>query len=377
MHSYRSNGLDTLRALAISLVYMYHYMMVSQEATFGWASNVGWVGVDLFFVLSGYLIANQIFAGLIARRELSLPRFYARRALRTWPVFWLVLAAYFLFPTVMGGKPPAPLWKFLTFTQNFELQPGTAFSHAWSLCVEEQFYLALPLVVLLAGRVGSHKVQAWLLLLTLMALGVAARWVLWTTYGLESTGKSDGYYPNVYYATLGRFDEFLPGIAVALIKNYHPQLWQRLMLRGAALFGVGLVASLATLYGALFHYYIDDYGYPFFMSVFGYSCVAVAFSVLVASALSPHSPLHRVTFPGAYTLALWSYSIYLTHKPVGFIVKSYLEPFAVPQAVLAVVIAATSIGVGALLYSWVELPFMQLRDRGVPSLFKTAPAMAG
>lgn len=373
MHPHRSNGLDNLRALAIALVFMYHYMVfVSGEATFGWASSVGWVGVDLFFVLSGYLIGNQLFSGLVARRDLSLPRFYARRALRTWPVFWLVLAAYFIFPSVMGGKPPPPLWTFLTFTQNYQLQPGTAFSHAWSLCIEEQFYLVLPLVVLLAVKVGSRRIQAWLLLLALLAFGITARWVLWSEYGLEAGGKGDGYYPNVYYATLGRFDEFLPGIAVALVKNYHPLLWQRLLARGAALFAVGLVSVLAILYGVLFHYYIDDYGYPFFMSVFGYSLVAMAFSLLVASALSPHSPLQRIKIPGANSLALWSYSIYLTHKPVGFILKGYLAPYALSQPVLVVVIAAASIALGAVLYRLVELPFMQWRDRGFPSLFRPA-----
>lgn len=374
MHLHRSNGLDNLRALAIALVFVYHYMVfVSGEPTFGWASSVGWVGVDLFFVLSGYLIGNQLFAGLVARRELSLSRFYARRALRTWPVFWLVLAAYLIFPDVMGGKPPPALWKFLTFTQNYQLQPGTAFSHAWSLCVEEQFYLVLPLVVLLAVMVGSRRIQAWLLLLALLAVGIGGRWVLWNGYGLESSGKIAGYYPNVYYATLGRFDEFLPGIAVALVKNYHPLLWQRLLDRGAALFGIGLAATVAVLYGVLNHYYIDDYGYPFFMSVFGYSCVAGAFSLLVASALSPHSPLQRTRIPGAYSLALWSYSIYLTHKPIGFILKVYLAPYVLPQPVLALVIAAASTAVGAVLYRLVELPFMQLRDRGVPSLFRPAP----
>ena len=373
MHPHRSNGLDTLRALAIALVFMYHYMVfVSREATFGWASSVGWVGVDLFFVLSGYLIGNQLFSGLVERRELSLSRFYARRALRTWPVFWLVLAAYFIFPTAMGGKPPPPLWQFLTFTQNYQLQPGTAFSHAWSLCIEEQFYLVLPLVVLLAVKVGSSRMQAWLLLLALLAVGIAARWVLWSEYGLESTGKIDGYYPNVYYATLGRFDEFLPGIAIALVKNYHPLLWQRLMARGAALFVVALVAVFVILYGVLRHYYVDNYGYPFFMSVFGYSLVAMAFSLLVASALSPHSPLQRIRIPGVYALALWSYSIYLTHKPVGYLLKNYLAPYALSQPIQLFVITAASVAVGAVLYRLVELPFMQLRDRGVPSLFRPA-----
>ena len=70
-------------------------------------------------------------------------------------MFWLVLAAFALFPAAMGGKPPPPWWRFLTFTQNIGLQPGTAFSHAWSLCVEEQFYLVLPLV-LARRRPGSR-----------------------------------------------------------------------------------------------------------------------------------------------------------------------------------------------------------------------------
>jgi peptidoglycan/LPS O-acetylase OafA/YrhL len=377
MHPQRSNGLDNLRALAIALVFMYHYMVfVSGEPTFGWASSIGWVGVDLFFVLSGYLIGNQLFAGLSKRRELSLSRFYVRRALRTWPVFWLVLAAHFVFPVAMGGKPPPPLWRFLTFTQNYQLQPGTAFSHAWSLCVEEQFYLFLPLVVLLALKLGSRTVQAWLLLLALLVVGIGARWVLWNAHGLESTGQMTGYYPNVYYGSLGRFDEFLPGIAVALLKNYHPMLWQRLMARGVALFGAGLAATAAVLYGVLNHYCIDGYGYPFFMSVFGYSLLAIAFALLVASALSPHSPLQRVRIPGAYQLALWSYSIYLTHKPLGFILKSNLAPYALQQPALVLVIAAASLALGAALYRLVEVPFMQLRDRGVPSLFRPTPTLA-
>ena len=72
----RNHGLDTLRALAISLVFMYHYMVfVSGKPTFGWASEVGWVGVDLFFVLSGYLIGNQLFAGVARGEQLSLKAF--------------------------------------------------------------------------------------------------------------------------------------------------------------------------------------------------------------------------------------------------------------------------------------------------------------
>ncbi len=206
-------------------------------------------------------------------------------------------------------------------------------------------------------------------LLVLLGVGIAARWALWNEYRLESTGKIGGYYRNVYYSTLGRFDEFLPGIAVALLKNSHPLLWQRLMARGVALFNVGLAATTVVLYGVLNHYYVGGYGYPFFMTVFGYSCVAGAFALLVASALSPHSPLQRIKIPGVYAVALWAYSIYLTHKPVAFILKGYLVPLDAPPFVLLVVIGLACVLVGAVLYRAVELPFMELRDRKVPGLF--------
>jgi peptidoglycan/LPS O-acetylase OafA/YrhL len=349
---------------------MYHYMVfVSGEPTFGWASVVGWVGVDLFFVLSGYLIGNQLFAGIVRVETLSLKSFYLRRGLRTWPAFWVVLAAYFLFPTVMGGREPPPLWTFLTFTQNFGLQSGTAFSHAWSLCIEEQFYFVLPLTLLIALRVGTHRAQAWALLALVIATGMTARAILWQKYGLATSGPANSYMANIYYATLGRFDEFIPGVAVALLKNFHPNIWQRITARGNTVFTAGVVAIGVMLYAAFNVWYIDGYGWGFFMTAFGYSLIAMAFALLVAAALSPSCWLHRVRIPGAYQLALWSYSIYLTHKAVGHVINTYAKQYAVSPSVKLITIALLSIIIGAILYRLVEAPFMAIRDRRYPSNF--------
>jgi peptidoglycan/LPS O-acetylase OafA/YrhL len=293
----RANGLDTLRAAAITLVFMYHYRaFVSHEPTFGPGSIVGWVGVDLFFVLSGYLIANQIFSGIAQHQKLSLKFFYARRALRTLPAFWFVLALYFIFPAVMGGRTPPPVWRFLTFTQNFDLHTGTAFSHAWSLCIEEQFYFVLPLAVLMGFWDARAQARGWALLLALLLVGMTARTVLWFTYGRES----GGYFPNIYYATLCRFDEFLPGVAVAMLKNFHRPVWDRITQHGQRVLAIGSVAAAAMLYGAYRFYDIDGYGYGFFMTAAGYSLVAMAFAVLVMAALSPGSWLHRIRIPGLF-----------------------------------------------------------------------------
>jgi len=369
-HASRANGLDTLRAAAITLVFMNHYTaFVSGTPTFGWGSAVGWTGVDLFFVLSGYLIANQIFAGLARGATLSLSSFYARRALRTLPVFWLVLALYFLFPAVMGGKPPPPLWRFLTFTQNIGLAPGTAFSHAWSLCVEEQFYLILPLVLAIGAWCGLGRSQGWTLLSALLLVGVGSRVILWLEYG---PGYAE-YYPHIYYSTLCRFDEFLPGIAVALLKNFHRPLWERITRHGQWVLAIGAVATGALLYLECRFREIDGYGYTFFLTAAGYSLLAVSFAMLVTAALSPSSWLHRVRIPGAYHIALWSYSIYLSHKAIMMILRRLLQPFDVAPFVLVGVIAISSVLIGGLLYWLVESTFMAIRDRRFPSSFATDP----
>jgi peptidoglycan/LPS O-acetylase OafA/YrhL len=366
----RTAGLDTLRACAIALVFMYHYMVfVSHKPTFGWLSTAGWVGVDLFFVLSGYLIADQLLRGVQNKQPLSLWRFYLRRALRTWPAFWVVLAAYFMFPAAMGGKPPPPLWTFLTFTQNIGLRPGTAFSQAWSLCIEEQFYVILPLALIAAVAWRLRRWQAWCVLAALVASGIVVRAVLWHSYGLEEGSQVRGYMAHIYYASWCRFDEFLPGVAVALLRHGHPAVWQRLMDHGQKVLLLGLASCAALLYGALNVYYIDGYGYGFFMTAFGYSLLALAFSLLVIGALSPRTLLHRAHIPGARHLALWSYSIYLVHKPVGNIVSKLAMQWALPAPVTLAATTMLSLAVGALLYKLVELPFMRLREQVAPTNF--------
>ena len=371
----RNPGLDTLRACAIALVFMYHYgLFVDGPNPFGALAWIGWTGVDLFFVLSGYLISNQLFAGWAQGRDFSVARFYARRAFRTLPIFWLVLAAYAAFPHAMGGKPPLPWWRFLTFTQNIGLQPGTAFSHAWSLCVEEQFYLLLPLVLAAAAwlvrrRVALTRAHGWALMGTLVAVGVVARGVLWQRYGREADGHIDGYMPWIYYPTLCRFDEFIPGIAVAMLKNFHRPAWERLMAHGGVLSALGAAAVATMLTLAHFFYDIPDYGWGFFMTTFGYSLVALSFALLVAAALSPTARVLQWRIPGAGRIALWSYAIYLSHKPLATFLGHELEPLALSNASQLAIITAACIATGALLHKLVEAPFMALRDRLVPSNF--------
>src|SRR5437016_12054275 len=147
----RQPGLDLLRALAIIVVVIYHAALFGFKLP-GRVDRFGWIGVDLFFVLSGYLIGGQLLAPLARGQPIKLGRFFSRRALRIMPAYFVVLAVYFSLPSVREFPEISPLWKFLISVQNIGLHGGTAFSHAWSLAIEDQFYLALPLVLLLVSR---------------------------------------------------------------------------------------------------------------------------------------------------------------------------------------------------------------------------------
>src|SRR5213595_4302033 len=147
----RQPGLDLLRALAIIVVVIYHAALFGFKLP-GRVHRWGWIGVDLFFVLSGYLIGGQLLAQLARNNRLDLRRFYARRALRILPAYLVILTIYFLLPLWREYPDMAqPLWKFLFSLQNIALHGGTAFSHAWSLAVEDQFYLALPFTLLVVS----------------------------------------------------------------------------------------------------------------------------------------------------------------------------------------------------------------------------------
>jgi peptidoglycan/LPS O-acetylase OafA/YrhL len=357
--SARLAGLDTLRALAIALVLMSHYQgFVSHAPTFGFMGKIGWAGVDLFFVLSGYLIGNQLLAPAARGDYLDLKTFFARRLLRTLPNYYAVLAVYLLLPdSPIAGKSMAPVWQFLTFTQNFGLKYGETFTHSWSLCIEEQFYLVFPLAVLvLVGSKRSPRLL-WCALLAAVGTGMTVR-------GMAFMDGMDAFAAPVYYSSFSRFDELLPGVAIAMLKNFHPAAFARILRHGNALLVAGLAMSAAVLYGIT-----NDVPTAFAASTFGFSLVAASFALLTCSALSPGSILNRARIPGAASLALWSYAIYLVHKPVFMALRPELVSRGIdPGAPLtiAAVMAAGILG-GWILYRVIETPFMQLRARWYPA----------
>src|SRR5579862_7992291 len=139
-----------MRAIAILWVMLWHMHWLLHPSLLTGLGRYGWMGVDIFFVLSGYLIGSQLLRPYTRGSQPSIGGFYLRRAFRVLPAYLTVLLLYFTVPGFREAPGLSPAWQFLTFTENFRINYATdqAFSHVWSLCVEEHFYLILPLLVL-------------------------------------------------------------------------------------------------------------------------------------------------------------------------------------------------------------------------------------
>ena len=350
----REPGLDTLRASAIIAVMSFHMIGVLPES---WSvvSQFGWMGVDLFFVLSGYLIGSQLLAPYARGLQPSIAQFYRRRFFRILPAYLVVVALYACWPAWREARGFGPLWKFLTFTENFFFDPHhRSFSHVWSLCVEEHFYLVLPLLVAAMMKRPSLRRTA-ILIGGLMVGGVALR-------GMAMLNQWD-FYKYIYYPTEMRLDGLLVGVTLALVKAFRPEWWAAGMRRGhmALLSGVALV-------GAVMWTFRDEgmgseTGWPAFGMVFGLPLLAIGLGMIVASSLSEDGWLRRWRVPGARSIATLAYALYMTHKAIVHLARTYLPAWTSAQDFKAAAVYAVScLAAAALLHFAVERPFLRLRD---------------
>lgn len=355
----KAPGPDHLRALAIVLVFVYHYGLFPHPAWIEDIGSFGWIGVDLFFVLSGYLIADQLFRAQQRSGTIALRSFYLRRALRILPAYFAMVTLYFLFPIIRERAGIAPFWKFVTFTQNLGLDLRTqgTFSHAWSLCVEEHFYLLLPLVLLAAVRLRFRHTGTLLVALFLAGL-VARAWAWWHGVPVELRGQASAdWYTWVYYPTPCRPEGLLVGVSIAAAARYRP-LWQPMRMSGTALLACG--GALLTL---AWWFTQDRYG--LIGSVVIFPLVAVGFGCSLLALLRPaFGPGRRATW-FSRQLAELAFCLYLTHKCAIHCTQAWLTSDAIPVdgAAMFGCCFITSV-LSALALRWsVEKPFLRLRDR--------------
>lgn len=315
----------------------------------------GWVGVDLFFVLSGYLVSGLLFREHLERGSVSVKRFLVRRGFKIYPAFWILIATTLVVLRQFRITPPLrAVASELAFVQNYGL---AIWNHTWSLAVEEHFYFLLAILIgLLAGRSRSRDpfgvVPA--LFVALAVLCLALRILTWRT-GPFSPGV------NLMPSHL-RIDSLFCGVLVSYLRHYHPARFEAFASRNRVLLLLGGGALLVPAF--VFPLETTPLVYTL-----GFTIFYVGSSLLLIGLLAfeiPGGPLTgSMTFLGSR-----SYSIYLWHMPVA----AWAVPLAaralggrVGWPTYAALVLGGAASVGVLMSALVEIPVLRARDRWFPS----------
>lgn len=348
-------GLDLLRALAIAWVMAYH--LVSHGPRLPAIADLGWMGVDLFFVLSGFLVGGQVFAACASAQGPDWRAYLLRRALRVLPAYLVVLGLYLWLPPWRESPGLAPAWQFLTFTSNLfpDYANKRAFSHAWSLCVEEHFYLLLPLAVIVLSRRPSLRKSAWFCLALLIG-GMLVRAWAWQTQVDGADWPLLRYIESIYNPTYARLDGLLAGAALAAVRQFRPGWWDSMTARGWRFLGAGMLGVAAA--GLLFR---DLTGFA--AAVAGFPLLSLGLACVLVGMASPSILPGRIVVPGARGLATLAFSLYLTHKAVYAWIDAHAGALFEGANLLALAgYNGAALLVAAALYFSVERPALRWRS---------------
>lgn len=313
----------------------------------------GWVGVDLFFVLSGFLVSGLLFTDYKSRGRLGVGRFYLRRAWRIYPPFIVLIAATVIIRLGQGWEvPSASLTSELFFLQSY--LPGL-WNHTWSLAVEEHFYLLLPLTLALMLRWNQHSPMPLRPILSLAAgvavLALAGRLVNW--YVRPSYGNL-----THLFASHLRLDSLFFGVAISYAYHFHWSRFHRSFTprRRFLIFGGALLLTPAFAFRLETTPFIYTIGLTIFCVGSGMMLVGILLSQI------PHGPL----VAALATLGKHSYSIYLWHMFVlawGIpLVEGVFDVELDAGARLAMYFVG-SFGFGIAMAKAVEVPALRIRDR--------------
>jgi peptidoglycan/LPS O-acetylase OafA/YrhL len=353
------DSLDGLRGIAILLVFFFHYLPRNSHNPLSWLASVGWSGVDLFFVLSGFLITGILYDTRKATNFFKV--FYARRALRLFPLYFfavsIVLVVAVLLHTPMSWKAIP----FYIYGANLMLPlrdgapnftPYFNCIHFWSLAVEEQFYSLWPLVVFFVLRRKT--------LMQICAGGILGALVFRVV--LTHVGVSTWI---LYTELPARMDSLLAGAMLALaLRGPRPDAWLKRTRLYSVIAVCGLILILLFIRARTL--FFDSSA----MTSWGYSMIAGIYVCVLALALVPGTVANRVgrasvlRFFGRY-----SYGLYVWHDLPSPICATWqawfirnIHPLVVGQMVYAFAMLALFTAVAVASYHLLELRFLKMKS---------------
>lgn len=362
MEKDRIFGLDVLRAAAISMVVFGHIWWLMPDKN-GMVSQLmslsGYLGVELFFVLSGFLIGAILLRMADEKRfaQTDVLFFLKRRWLRTLPNYYLILILHFILAASLGWN--APDWRYFFFLQNFASQMPVEFTESWSLSVEEFAYLVLPMLGILLWPIlkGRKAIVASALAMVFFST-VCRMW--WTSrdIGFDLNQWNVGLKSVVVY----RLDAIAYGVLMAAWKKYLPEIWEK-MKTPMLFIGLALLGFLAVGVGFL---QITADRFPMFWGVLYLPLASFAFCCF----LPMLSGWKEKPASGSFVegLSRISYALYLVHYGI---VLHLLEPLSIGFLPKVILYLASSVVAALILYRFFENPWLKWRNRLLPDKPKT------
>jgi peptidoglycan/LPS O-acetylase OafA/YrhL len=352
-----------LRGIAILLVLCHHCVIPTAQAgriapVVAAVQRFGWSGVDLFFVLSGFLIGGLLFDEERKRGQLDARRFLLRRMLKIWPPYYALLAYVFIFSSFLrhrDGSPATVAHKLvpnLVHLQNYFVSLRV---HTWSLAVEEHFYLFLPLVLLLLLR-SRRRLQAFPVVAISAIVAVAANRVV---------AVLSGWTTMPYFATHYRIDGLLFGVLIAYAVRHHPGLTAWAARRRGWLLAVAALLLLPMLIIDKERAFVESIGFT--LCYLGYGCMLLAF---ISGGDWNHALPRAVGFVGLYSYSIYLWFEDLARTPVGVMVShGLLSRLPVEARWLVAQLAYTvlAVAMGCVMSIVIERPMLKLRDRLFPA----------
>ena len=361
----RLPALDGIRAVAVAAVILYHFGL-------NWAGG-GYLGVDLFFVLSGFLITGLLVEERVASGGISLSRFYARRARRLFPALLLVLGAVVLYaaaggpnldPQALRGDVLSTLfyvanWHFIASNNPYFAPFATPspLEHTWSLAIEEQFYVVWPVLITLLAKIGKRNWRPFAMMMTAV-LAVAS------ALDMAVLASRSADISRAYFGTDTRAFALMVGAFLALWMD-RPHQFSRAAQRG--LHGIGAAALCLIVVG-----FVVLGGPPRWMFDGGFLGIAILASLVIASVAGPdYGPLGAaLSLRPIQWIGKLSYGLYLWHWPVCVFLTSSTTGF--PGWAVDLARAAITLGFATVSFYAVEQP---IRQRRWPAL-SGAPGLA-
>ncbi len=365
-------SLDGLRFFAFLVVFFHHslqnihsdHMLINFFLII--IQKNGWVGVDLFFVLSGFLITTLLLKERSTLGKFSLINFWIRRSLRIWPLYYLALLFGFFVGPIFFPNPlinHSRVWEelpwYLVFLGNWKVSLDgysqyAQISHLWTISLEEQFYLLWPVILIFIKGFKSSFAAG----IIILSISIFSRFIL-ASWGVQ--------HPGIYTNTLARIDTLTIGALLALFYFYSPAIFSKIKMFSSFPMIILILSALAVY---LYRIYLFDPSQTINI-VMGFLIIALFMSYLVFMALQKNTKINKLL---AIKMFVWlgkiSYGLYIWHI-LALEITDHLITNPNMRYISILLSFIITVILGYLSYRFYESKFLIIKDRF--SLIRTRP----